>query len=485
MPARAALSSRPVSDAELLFKPATELADLVRLGEVTARELAELSLDRIEADEQGLNAFTVVDREGALEAADAIGPGDERPFAGVPIAIKDLSVATAGLPTSMGSGLYGDYTPDYDSNVVRRIRKAGFVIVGKTAAPEMGILPVTEPRRFGATRNPWDTERTPGGSSGGSAAAVAGGLVPIAHASDGGGSIRIPAACCGLVGLKCQRNRISRGPEQGDSFLSVDGVVTRTVADTAGALDILAGYQPGDANWAPPPFEPFTLTAMRAPGDLHIGLMLDPGVDVDLHPEAERAAREAASTLESLGHHVSEVEPPLRFGDMMELFTDLWAAMVSGGVLLGQLVSGGQASADNLEGLTLTLHERALETPSSHYMRALTILQRVARGAIEWGSQFDLILTPALAQRPLPIGSLPTDIDDPMETFEKSSEFTPYTPFVNVTGQPAISLPMFKGDDGLPLAVQLIGPPVSEGLLLSVATQLEQEQSWSDRRPRL
>ena len=482
---RAALSSRPVSDAELLFKPATELADLVRLGEVTARELAELSLERIEADEQGLNAFTVVDPDGALEAADATGPGDERPFAGVPIAIKDLSVATAGLRTSMGSALYGDYAPDYDSNIVRRIRKAGFVIVGRTAAPEMGILPVTEPRRFGPTRNPWDTERTPGGSSGGAAAAVAGGLVPIAHASDGGGSIRIPAACCGLVGLKCQRNRISRGPEQGDSFLSVDGVVTRTVADTAGALDLLSGYQPGDANWAPPPFEPFTLTSMRSPGDLHIGLMLDPGVDVALHPEAERAAREAASTLESLGHHVVEVEPPVRFDQMMELFTDLWAAMVSGGVLLGELVSGRQASAETLEGLTLALHERALRTPSSHYMRALTILQRVARGAIEWGSQFDLVLTPALAQRPLPIGSLPTDIDDPMKTFEKSSDFTPFTPFVNVTGQPAISLPMFQGDDGLPLAVQLIGPPVSEGLLLSVAAQLEKEQRWQDRKPDL
>jgi amidase len=186
--------------------------------------------------------------------------------------------------------------------------------------------------------------------------------------------------------------------------------------------------------------------------------------------------------LESLGHHVEEVEPPQRFGELMDLFTDLWCAMVSGGVLLGELVSGQQASAENLEGLTLALHERALQTPSSHYMRALTILQRVARGAIEWGSQFDLIVTPALAQRPLPIGSLPTDIDDPMETFHKSSEFTPFTPFVNVTGQPAISLPMYQGDDGLPLAVQLIGPPVSEGLLLSVAAQLEQEQRWQDRR---
>jgi amidase len=472
-----------VPDPGLLFKPATELADLVRLGEVTARELTELALDRIEADEQGLNAFTVVDRERALAAADAIGPGDERPFAGVPIAIKDLSVATAGMRVSSGSELYGDYTPDYDAHLVRRIRGAGFVIVGKTAAPEMGIVPWTEARRFGPTRNPWNTEHTPGGSSGGSAAAVAGGLVPISHASDGGGSIRIPAACCGLVGLKVSRGRISRGPDQGESFLSVDGVVSRTVADTAAALDLLAGYEPGDASWAPPPFEPFSATAERSPGPLRIGLMLDPGVPTQLDPQAERAARDTAALLESLGHRVEEVDPPVQLEQTIDMFTDLWAGMVSLGVLFGEMVSGKQASPENVEPLTWELHQRGLTTGSSVYLRSLTILQRIARGAIEWSSQWDAILTPALAKRPLRIGELDTSAPDPMETFTASSHFTPYTPFVNVTGQPAISLPMYEGDDGLPLAVQLIGPPVSEGLLLSLATQLEEEQRWGERRP--
>src|SRR3954452_4425945 len=347
--ARAALSSRPVPDQDLLYKPATELADLVRLGEVSARDLTELALDRIEADQQDLNAFTVVDREGALAIADAVGAGDERPFAGVPIAIKDLSVATAGMRVSGGSELYGDYTPDYDAHLLRRLRDAGFVIVGKTAAPELGILPVTEPRRFGPTRNPWNTEHTPGGSSGGSAAAVAGGLVPIAHASDGGGSIRIPAACCGLVGLKVQRGRISRGPDQGESFLSVDGVVSRTVADTAAALDILAGYEPGDTNWAPPPFEPFSETAERSPGSMRIALMTDAGVQADLDPQAERAARDAASLLEGLGHKVEEVDAPVQFEQLIDMFTDLWAAMVSLGVGFGELVSGQQATPDNIE----------------------------------------------------------------------------------------------------------------------------------------
>jgi amidase len=472
-----------VSEDDLLYKPASELADLVRLGTVSARELTELALDRIEADEQALGAFTVVDRDGALATADAIGPADERPFAGVPIAIKDLSVATAGLRVSSGSDLYGDYTPDYDANVVRRIRAAGFVIVGKTAAPEMGIVPVTEPRRFGPTRNPWKTDHTPGGSSGGSGAAVAGGLVPIAHASDGGGSIRIPAACCGLVGLKVSRGRISRAPDQGESFLSVDGVLTRTVADSAAVLDLLAGYEPGDANWAPPPFEPFSATAARSPGPLRIALMTAPGVAVDLDPQAERAARDTAALLEALGHHVEEVDPPVQFGQLMEMFTDLWAAMVSTGVMYGELVSGQKATPDNVEPLTMALHERALATASSNYLRSLMILQRVARGAVEWSMQWDAVLTPALAQRPLRIGELDTCAPDPMATFAASSQFTPYTPFVNVTGQPAISLPMYEGDDGLPLAVQLIGPPVSEGLLLSIAAQLEAEQRWWGRRP--
>jgi amidase len=216
---------------------------------------------------------------------------------------------------------------------------------------------------------------------------------------------------------------------------------------------------------------------------LRIGLVMDPGVPVELDPQAERAARDAATLLESLGHHVEEVSPPVRFEQLIDLFTDLWAAMVSLGVMFGELVSGQQASPDNIEPLTMALHERGLQTGSSTYLRSMTLLQRVARGAVEWSGQYDAILTPALAKRPLRIGELDTCAPDPMATFNSSSEFTPFTPFVNVTGQPAIALPMYEGDDGLPLAVQLIGPPVSEGLLLSLATQLEAEQRWDERRP--
>lgn len=468
--------------ADLLCRPASELADLVRLGEVGARELTEAALARIEALNPVLGALTLVDADGALRVAESIGPGDERPFAGVPIVIKDLSTATAGLRVTSGSDLYGDYTPDYDSHTVRRLRAAGFVLVGKASTPELGIVPVTEPRRFGPARNPWNRDRTPGGSSGGSAAAVASGMVPIAHGSDGGGSIRIPAACCGLVGLKTSRGRISRGPDQGDSFLATDGVLTRTVADTAAGLDLLAGYEPGDAAWAPPPYEPFSQTASRAPGRLRIALVVQPPLDVDVHPLAERGARDAAGLLETLGHEVVEAEPPMRFDDLFETFTDLWAAMVSLGVRYGEMVSGREAGRDDVEALTWALHERALATPSTSYLRALTVMQRVGRSLVEWSSQWDAVLTPALAQRPLRVGELDTTGPDPMATFRRSSEFTPYTPFVNVSGQPAISLPMYEGDDGLPLAIQLVGPPLSEGLLLSLGAQLEAEMGWQARR---
>ena len=241
-----------MSDSDLMFRPATELASMVRSGEISARELVQSSLERIEELNPALNAFVDVDAERALATADAVRPGDERPFAGVPTAIKN-NRAAQGLRLTYGCALMEDNQCEYDHNVTRRLKDAGFVIVGTTTLPEYGILPVSEARIFGPTRNPWDLERTPGGSSGGAAAAVASGMLPVAHGNDGGGSVRIPAACCGLVGLKPSRGRISAAPELGDSSLGIDGMLTRTVADTAAILDVLAGYEPGDATWAPPP----------------------------------------------------------------------------------------------------------------------------------------------------------------------------------------------------------------------------------------
>jgi amidase len=472
---------------DLLVRPATELAALVRSGELSARELVEASLARIEALDGQVNAFTLVDAEGALATADAIGPGDERPFAGVPIGIKDLAAPVAGLVMSDGSDLYGDYTPDYDANVVRRIRDAGFVIVGKTNSPELGIVPVTEPRRFGPTRNPWNLDRTPGGSSGGSGAAIAAGMVPIAHGSDGGGSIRIPAACCGLVGLKPSRGRVSRGPDLGDAVLSTDGMLTRTVEDCARSLDVIAGYEPGDATWAPPPAEPFTAALGRDPGKLRIGLVTTPPIEAEVDPICERAARDAAELLGGLGHEVSEVQPPWSGGEknLLQLFTVLYAANIGLGVAYGGMVSGHEPRPEDVERLTWEMFQRGLGQNSLEYMGALAMLQRHARGIIEWMASIDLLLTPALAQRQLPVGTLDLDGDHVMGEFARTGLFTPFTAVWNVTGQPAISLPLYEGEDGLPTGVQLIGPPAGEALLLSISAQLEAAQPWADRRPQL
>jgi amidase len=465
-----------------LFQPATELAGLVRAGEVNSRELTEAVLDRIEALDGELNAFVHVDAEGALATADAIGAGDDRPFAGVPIAVKDTA-AVAGMPYTLGSDAFGDFVPAHDAFAVRRLREAGFVIVGKTNLPEFGILPVTEPRRFGPTRNPWDTERTPGGSSGGAAAAVAAGMVPLAHGSDGGGSIRIPAACCGLVGLKPSRGRISRGPDQGDDLLVQDGVLTHTVADTAALLDVLAGYEPGDSTWAPTPAEPFAAAAAREPGRLRIGWTTTAPVDAPLDPLCERAVHDAAELLASLGHEVDEVQAPWTGQSLFEVFTMVFGTPIAMGLFFGTQVTGREPVEELVEPLSWRIWEGVRQRSALDYLLARTQLGAFTRGVVALWNDYDVVMTPALAQRPVRIGEIDACSAEPMEDFRRSGEFTPYTAIFNVTGQPAISVPLFQGEDGLPLGVQLAGRPAGEGKLLSLAAQLELARPWSGRRP--
>ena len=467
---------------ELLLRSATELAALVRAGEFSARELVEASLRRIDELQPRLGAFTHVGHESALDAADAIEPGDPRPFAGVPIAIKD-NRPVAGMPMTMGSDLYGDFVPKEDAYLVRRMREAGFVIVGKTSMPEMGILPTTEPRRFGPARNPWDPDRTPGGSSGGAAAAVAAGMVPLAHGNDGGGSIRIPAACCGLVGLKPGRGRVSLGPFGGHSFLVCDGVLTRSVADTARLLDVLAGPEVGDTTWAPPPpAAGYTALAEVGPGHLQIGLTLEPafeGATVD--PACRQAVHDAAALLESLGHHVHEIAPPWQGLNLLPDFTRAFGPMVSFTTWLGGQIAGREPSPEDVEPLTWAMWEHALETDTIRYLSAQSRLESVARSIVQALDRYDVVLTPALAQRPVPIGEIDGLGRDPMSKYRKSAYFTPFTAILNVTGQPAIALPLYHGEDGLPSAVQLIGPPAREEVLLSLAGQLEAALPWADR----
>jgi amidase len=471
-----------VSDSDLMFRPASELAGMVRSGEVSSRELVACSLSRIEELDPALNAFVQVDGEAALRAAEQVRAGDKRPFAGVPIAIKN-NRAVEGLRLTLGCSLMADHVARYDHNVTRRLRAAGFVVVGTTTLPEYGILPVSEARLFGPTRNPWDLDRTPGGSSGGSAAAVAAGMVPVAHGNDGGGSLRIPAACCGLVGLKPARGRVSSAPERGEGPLDIDGVLTRTVADTAAILDVLSGYEVGDANWAPPPAEPFAAAAARAPRALRIAATtVPPATDVSVDPLCAQAVADAAEILRSLGHEVEEVELPWQVDGLRELFGVVFSIQLSLSMASSGIVAGREPTAEDMEPMSWAIFSLAQHLNAVQGAGAVVQLQRFSRRLAAFLAPYDALLTPALAERPLPIGTLDTAAPDPMSTFTRSSFFTPFTSVFNAGGEPGISLPLFQGDDGLPLGVQLVGRPAGEGALLALAAQLEEARPWAGRR---
>ena len=476
---------------DLLRRSAVELAELIRARDLSARELVQASLHAIADRDGAVNAFTHVAAESALAEAGRIdatlsaADADERPFAGVPIAIKD-NRAVAGMPLTMGSEILGDFVPTADAFGVRRLREAGFVIVGKTALPEFGILPTTESRRNGPTANPWDLTRTPGGSSGGAGAAVAAGMVPVAHGNDGGGSIRIPAACCGLVGLKPSRGRVSVGPDSGQSFLTTDGVLTRDVRDTATVLDVLAGYEAGDASWAPPPAAPFAAALDRGSwaGPLRIALVLEPALDgVQVDPISIGAARDAAELLSGLGHEITEIPAPWTGLDLLATFTSAFGPLSATGVAFGGRLAGREPTADDVEPLTWQMYELARGQSTLAYLEAQTRLEVAARRLVAFMLDYDVVLTPALGMRPVKTGEIHGRGPDPLDHFRRSGDFTPYTAIVNVTGQPAVAVPLFHGDDGLPLAVHLIGPPAGEDVLIGLAAQLERAHPWSDRTP--
>ena len=449
---------------------ALALAKAVRDGDVTPVELVERSLREIERVDGELNAFVTVCADQALETARGALP--DGPFSGVPIAIKDLT-ETAGIRTTFSSRAFADYVPEHDMAVVRRLKQAGFVVVGKTNTPEFGVTAVTESELNGACRNPWDLSRTPGGSSGGAAAAVAAGLVPVAHGSDGGGSIRIPAACCGLVGLKASRGRISSAPYgEGLAGLSTHGALTVSVRDTAALLDVLAGYEPGDPYWAPPPERPFLEEVGRDPGRLRIALAVEPPVPFPVDQACLDAVLGAAELLRELGHDVVETTPPWQSDDLLRLFMVPWSV----GPKLYPV-----ADLSLLTPLNRALAELAEATPSYEYVLAVAGLQALARKFVAWSLDYDAVLTPALAMPPVPIGWV-LEPEEPMEQFMRGGQFTPFTPFVNVTGQPAISLP-FDVTDGLPVAIQLIGRPAGEAALVRLASQFETARPWADRLP--
>ena len=474
-----------MADDDLMFRSAVELAGMVRLGEVSASELVRTSLERIEELNPALNAFVEVDEAGALATAEKFAPGDDRPFAGVPIAIKN-NRPVKSLRLTYGCSLMAKHVAPYDHNITRRLRDAGFVIVGTTTLPEYGILPVSEAPLFGPTRNPWDLGRTPGGSSGGAAAAVAAGIVPVAHGNDGGGSIRIPAACCGLVGLKPARGRISPAPELGDSSLSIDGVLTRTVADTAALLDVLEGYELGDATWAPAPEDPFALSAQIDPGRLRIAATTSPPQpEASVDPLCAGAVADAIELLRSLGHEVEEVDVPWHDEEVRDLFGVVFSNHIALSIAYSGLIAGREPTAEDMEPMSWAIYSMIGKLDAISGMAAAAQLQGFARRLITFLAPYDVLLTPALAERPLPLGTLDPGAPDPMATFTRSGLFTPFTPIFNATGQPGISVPLYQGSDGLPLGVQLVGRPAGEAQLLALATQLEAAQPWAERRPSL
>jgi len=475
---------------------ATGLAGLVRAGEVTPLELVEAAIARIEAVDPQLNAVIHPRFERARDEAARIpaGRASAAPFAGVPFLVKDVVCHQAGEPFHEGMRFLRDrqWRADRDSYLAARFRAAGLVTVGRTNSPELGILPTTEPAAYGATRNPWDRARSPGGSSGGSAAAVAARLVPAAHANDGGGSIRIPASACGLVGLKPSRGRTSLGPNGSFTALVVcEHVVCHTVRDCAGLLDAIAGPMPGDLYVAPPPARPYREEVGAPPGRLRIGLMTTaPGRLAAVHPDCVTAAEEAAQVLETEGHDVEVAHPPaLDQPDWAPHFMSLWSAGVALGLDGWSSRTGAPIGPDDVEPLTWALAELARALPTPALLRSLDWLLQATRLVAGWwqppdgGRGFDLLVTPTLAEPPVLLGTFDSPPDNPLGGFFRAAAFTPFTPPFNVTGQPAISLPLGWTADGLPLGVQLVAASGREDVLLRVAAELEHDNPWANRRP--
>ena len=467
---------------------ATDQAALVARGDVSPPELLDAAIERIEAIDPALNAVNIRWFEHAREVAAGADLPDG-PFRGVPFLIKDLYANYAGQRISNGNVALknADYVADADTTLVARYRAAGLVIAGRTTSPELGSVPVTESLAWGPTRNPWDTSRTPGGSSGGAAAAVAAGMVPFAHASDGGGSIRIPASCCGLVGLKPSQGRITLGPVRDESGLSVEHCVSRTVRDTAALLDAVRGPGVGDTVVAPPPGRPYVDELGVDPGRLRIGVLDHHPYGHPVEDECAEAARSAARLLESLGHDVSEAWPTaLEDASFGSRFGALWSTNMGVAQRRFEDLLGRPLADDEFEPMNRAQADFAENFTSVEYALALSAVAQYRRAVQAWWSEgWDLLVTPTLGQVPLEIGTIRNNPENPMEAMVKAGQFVPFTPPFNTTGQPAISLPLHWTAGGLPVGVQLVAAYGREDLLIQVASQLEIAQPWSDRHPNI
>ena len=470
---------------ELARTDASGLAELIRNGEISPVELLEDTIDRIERLNPAVNAVIHTSYDKAREIAGSPDLPDG-PFRGVPFLLKDLWPASAGDPFHMGIKGFKEagYRHPTDSNLVTAYRRAGFVLTGRTNTPELGLVGTTEPLACGPTRNPWNTDYGPGGSSGGAASAVAAGMVPVANASDGGGSIRIPAAMCGLVGLKPSRGRMSMGPMQEESGLSVQHVVSHSVRDTAGVLDATAYPFPGDGVIAPRPDRPYVAELDNPPEHLRIGIMAE-SPSVATNAECRAAAEATAEVLRSLGHEVVEAHPAAldRTTEVGNAFFVAWAVGCRSNIVgLGDLL-GRPLTEDDVEPGTWALQEMGASNDATTYARALATLGGLRRNlASWWDNGWDLLLTPTTAEPPPEIGYVTASSDDPLRGLMRSIPWGIFTSVFNMTGQPAISLPTARTADGLPLGAQLVAAYGREDQLIGVAAQLEREVRWADER---
>ncbi|MCC6754863.1 MAG: amidase [Solirubrobacterales bacterium] len=474
---------------EVVLLDATAQAELVAAGEVSPGELVAGAVARAEELNPELNAICSPLYDEAVQAAGGELP--DGPFRGVPFLFKDLGAGLAGQPMHMGNRALKEIgmTVPYDTYLGSRFRDAGLVTLGRAATPELGILPTTEPvANDGPTRNPWDTSRSSGGSSGGSAAAVAAGIVPIAHASDGGGSIRIPASSCGLVGLKASRARISMGPVMGDSMsgLTTELVVAHSVRDVAAMLDWVHGPQPGDPYGCPAPERPYREEVDRGSGPLRIAMLTESLTGDSLEPAVVEATRAAARKLEGLGHEITEFGmPDAGEPDMLyQTFVTRWAAGMSQTADTLSLILGRPLTPDDVEPLTWALIEKGRTEGGAAYLSAVAQHQLIGRliAGIQMDGKFDLLMTPTLAGLPPKLGHYDQNGPDPMDAMAKARAIATFTGIFNATGQPAISVPLETSEEGLPVGIQFVAPIWREDVLLRLAGDLERAHPWIDRR---
>jgi amidase len=471
---------------ELGWLDATAQAELIRNKEITPLELVDNSIRLIEQLNPKLNAvITPIFEQARKTASSDIPPG---PFRGVPFLMKDIGAALGGVPMSMGTALLKDYIPDHDSELTIRYKKAGLIILGKTNTPELGLIPTTEPRLFGPTRNPWNLQRSTGGSSGGAAAAVISGMVSIAHGNDGGGSIRIPSSCCGVFGLKPTRARNSLSPDFGDmlSGLVCEHVLSRSVRDSAAILDATAGPVSGDPYWAPPQQRPFLQEVETDPGQLHIAYSMNSTMEEFIHPDCKQAVEDTARLLESLGHVVEEAAPELTIETeaLTQAFLTVWHAGCASTIDMIMQVAGISPQPDFFEPLTWFLYEQGRKYTASEYLRSIILTQRLTREIAAFHQKYDVMLTSVLAQPPVPIGTFDVrEGEVPSDAWDRIGAYAPLTPLQNITGQPAMSIPLFWNQEGLPIGLHFVGRFGDEATLFRLAAQLEEARPWANRRP--